>query len=150
MASITPYTIAVPDDELEKLAQKLSAASLPDELDDASWGYGVPLADIKRLVQYWKDGYDWRREESKINTLPNFRTAIEVDGFGSLDIHFVHQKSNVEKAIPLLFSHGCMLLCLRLASSLTHDLQGLEIFSKSPSCFHYSAETVKKHPLFTL
>lgn len=106
MASIDPYTITVPDTELEKLAQKLSVASLPDELDDASWGYGASLADIKRLTQYWKDGFDWRREESKINELPNFRTAIEVDGFGSLDIHFVHQKSNVEKAIPLLFSHG--------------------------------------------
>lgn len=114
MASVNPYTIAVPDNELEKLAQKLSAASLPDELDDANWDYGAPLADIKRLTHYWKDGFDWRREESKINNLPHFMTAIEVDVFGSLDIHFVHQKSNVEKAIPLLFSHGCMLPCFPL------------------------------------
>lgn len=150
MASIDPYTITVPDTELEKLAQKLSVASLPDELDDASWGYGASLADIKRLTQYWKDGFDWRREESKINELPNFRTAIEVDGFGSLDIHFVHQKSNVEKAIPLLFSHGCTLLRFLLDLSFIHDTQGLAIFSKSPSCFHYSAVAAKKHPPSTL
>lgn len=150
MSSIYPYTIAVPDNELEKLTQKLSAASLPDELDDASWGYGASLADIKRLTQYWKDGYDWRREESEINNLPNFSTAIEIGGFGSLDIHFVHQKSNVEKAIPLLFSHGCMLLCLRLDLSFIHDMQGLGISSKSPSCFLYLAAVAKKRLLSTL
>ena len=150
MSSIDPYAIAVPDHELEKLAHKLSAASFPDELDDASWSYGAPLADIKRLTQYWMNEYDWKREESKINNLPNFRTAIEVGGFGSLDIHFVHQKSNVEKAIPLLFSHGCMLLCLQLDLSFTHDVQGLGISLKSPSCFHYLAAMAKKRLLSTL
>ena len=107
MASINPFTISVPDSELEKLHQKLSFASFPDEIDDANWDYGAPLADIKRLTQYWKDEYDWRKQESEMNKLPNFRTSIEVGGYGSLDIHFVHQKSDVETAIPLLFSHGC-------------------------------------------
>lgn len=150
MTSINPYTVAVPDNELEKLAEKLSAASFPDELDDAGWTFGAPLADIKRLTQYWKEEFDWRKEESKINSLPNFRTAIEVDGFGSLDIHFVHQKSNVERAIPLLFSHGCMLFCFPLDSSFIHHVQGLGISSKSPSCFRCSRVTAKKHPPSTL
>lgn len=150
MASINLYTIAVPDNELEKLAQKLSAASLLDELDDANWDYGAPLADITLLTQHWKDGFDWRREESKINNLSNFMTAIEVEGFGSLDIHFVHQKRNVEKAIPLLFSHGCMLpyfplTCLsfirRRAWKFSRGLQAIY--------FHYSAVVVK-YPLSTL
>lgn len=122
MTSINPYTVAVSDNELEKLAEKLSATSFPDELDDAGWGYGAPLADIKRLTQHWKDEFDWRKEESKINSLPNFRTAIEVDGFGSLDIHFVHQKSNVERAIPLIFSHGCMPLCFPPIPSFIHHI----------------------------
>lgn len=150
MTSINPYTIAIPDNELEKLTQKLSTASFPDELDDAGWAYGAPLADIKRLTEYWKNGFDWRSEESKINSLPNFRTAIEIDGFGSLDIHFVHQKSNVEKAIPLLFSHGCMLFCFFLPLSFIHDMQGLGISLKSRSCFHYSAVAASKHPLSIL
>lgn len=56
-----------------------------------------------------------------MNELPNFITSIQVDGgFEPLDIHFVHQRSEVENAIPLFFSHGCMyvmfffvfLLCL--------------------------------------
>lgn len=137
MASIDQYTVAISDNELEILTQKLSAASFPDELDDASWGYGAPLADIRRLTQYWKGQFDWRREEAKINNLPNFRTTVEVDGFGTLDIHFLHQKSNVKKAIPLLFSHGCTMLCFRLVLYCIHVMQGLGISSRSPSCFRY-------------
>lgn len=106
MASVEPYHISVPDSRLELLHQKLAAADLPDELEAAGWDYGVPLADVKRLATYWKDTYDWRKQEAKLNELPNFRTSINVEGFETLNIHFVHQKSTVDGAIPLLFCHG--------------------------------------------
>lgn len=107
MESIQPYTISVSDGKLQNLAQKLEIATFPDELDESGWDYGAPLADIKRLTAYWKDSYDWRNQEAKINELPNFKTAIHVDGFEPLDIHFIHQRSDVDRAIPLLFCHGC-------------------------------------------
>lgn len=103
-----PYEIFVPDSKLATFAQKLSTTSFPDELDEAGWTYGAPLADIKRLTAYWRDKYDWRKQEAETNKLPQYHTDIHVDGFGTLDIHFVCQKSEVEGAIPLLFSHGCM------------------------------------------
>lgn len=107
VSSIKTHTISVPDEKLQRLAQKLEITEFPDELGQAGWDYGAPLADVKRLATYWKDAYNWKEQEAKINQLPNFKTAIQVDGFESLDIHFVHQKSDVEDAIPLLFSHGC-------------------------------------------
>ena len=107
MNSIKPYTISVPDSKLQRLTQKLETIDLPDELEQAGWDYGAPLADVKRLITYWRDTFDWRKQEAKLNELPHFHTDIQVDGFESLDIHFVHQKSNVDNAIPLLFSHGC-------------------------------------------
>ena len=107
MESIQPYTISVPDSKLQNLAQKLETATFPDELDEAGWDYGAPLADVKRLTAYWKSKFDWKKLEAKINELPNFKTAIHVDGFESLDIHFIHQRSDVDRAIPLLFCHGC-------------------------------------------
>ncbi|KAI0823206.1 alpha/beta-hydrolase [Trametes gibbosa] len=100
------FTVAVPDADLELLHKKLDLARLPDELEGAEWNYGVPLADIKRLVAYWKDSFDWRKAEAEINKLPMFTRDIEVDGFGTLNIHYVHQKSEVKNAIPLLFVHG--------------------------------------------
>lgn len=107
MASIEPFSLSVPNAQLEQLSQKLSTTNFPDELDEAGWDYGAPLADIKRLSKYWQDKYDWRKAEAKINELPNYKTPIDIDGFGTLDIHFVHQKSPVKDAIPLLFAHGC-------------------------------------------
>ena len=108
MASVTPFTIAVPDDRLQKLRAKLELTEFPDELDEAGWDYGAPLADVKRLIAYWKDEFDWKKQEADINKLPQFQTQIKVDGYETLNIHFIHQKSANSKAIPLLFVHGCM------------------------------------------
>ena len=110
MADVEPFQLAVPESKLEQLQKKLSSASFPDELVGAAWDYGAPLADVKRLTAYWRDQFDWRKVETKINQLPQFRTLIEVDGFEKLNIHFVHQTSKVPQAIPLLFCHGCMSL----------------------------------------
>ncbi|KAE8842739.1 hypothetical protein PTNB73_00790 [Pyrenophora teres f. teres] len=102
-----PYQISVPDAAIDKLKRKLSDADFPDELDTADqWPYGSPLADIQRLAKHWETNFNWREAEATINKLPNYRTAITVDKFGSLDIHFVYQKSPNPNAIPLLFCHG--------------------------------------------
>lgn len=113
-SSIRPFQIAVPDSKLEELNAKLSLATFPDDLPmSESWDYGVPVSDLKRLVSRWKDGFDWRAEESKLNQLPHYTAPIVVDGFGELDIHFLHQKSERPGSIPLLFCHGCAVAPLR-------------------------------------
>lgn len=106
--SIKPFKISVPDSALDTLKAKLASVTFPDDVPLAdSWDYGTPLTDMKRLVKFWRDGFDWRAQEKKLNELPQFTTTIDVDGFGELDIHFVHQKSKKEGSIPLLFCHGC-------------------------------------------
>jgi pimeloyl-ACP methyl ester carboxylesterase len=108
MAEIKPFKIAVPDGEIDKLKTKLSLATFPQDVDmSESWSYGTPLKDIKRLAQYWQDGFDWRAAESKLNSqLTQFTTTISVGGFDPLEIHFVHHKSPRPDSIPLLFAHG--------------------------------------------
>ena len=107
MSPEVPFKLSVPQEDLDLLHQKLAITRFPDELDDAGWDYGAPLADVQRLVARWRDGFDWRAAEEKINELQMFKRDIEVEGFGSLDIHYVHQRSEVESAIPLLLCHGC-------------------------------------------
>ncbi|CAG8059702.1 unnamed protein product [Penicillium salamii] len=107
MSSINPYKIAVPDEKLQQLRQKLEHATFPDELDVLGWDMGVPLDEIKRLVTVWRDQFDWRIQEARLNeTLNQINVRIAVDGFGDLDVHAVHHKSGNCKAIPLLFIHG--------------------------------------------
>lgn len=107
MSSPQPFKLNVSDADLDLLRKKLELARFPDELEGAGWDYGVPLADVKRLVAHWTHGFDWRKSEAEINKLDMYTRDIEVDGFGNLNIHFLHQKSKVPNAIPLLFVHGC-------------------------------------------
>jgi len=107
MSELQPYNVNIPEHKLLELKAKLSNPSFPDELEDSAWERGSPLADVKRLTEYWATKYDWRKVEASINDLPNFKTAVQVDGFGPIGIHFLHQQSSVVNAIPLLFVHGC-------------------------------------------
>lgn len=108
MAPVKPFNISVPDAALEKLKQKLSEATFPQDVEFSdSWDYGVPLKDIKRLAAYWQNGYDWRKAEAKLNAdLPQFITSVSVEGYGDIDVHFVHKQAIRPDSIPLLFCHG--------------------------------------------
>ena len=53
------------------------------------------------MCEYWRTGYDWRRFETELNAIPQFRTTI--DGLG---IHFLHVRSPHDDALPLLLTHG--------------------------------------------
>src|SRR5258706_15413879 len=90
-----PFEIHIPSTALDLLQSKLNLTTLPDELEDAGSDYGVPLSYIQRLVERWKGGYDWRAYERELNdreNLPQFRRKIRVEGFGELDVHYVHKR----------------------------------------------------------
>jgi len=108
MTNEKPFQISIQEKALSLLQRKLDDTRLPDEIDGADWDYGVPLADIRRLIERWRNGYDWRAHEQELNKLRMFTRPIEVEGFGELDVHYVHQRSSASGAIPLLFVHGCM------------------------------------------
>jgi hypothetical protein len=100
-AAITPFRIQVPNAVLTDLKQRLSQARFADELPDAEWDYGTNLAYLRRLVDYWRDKYDWRAHEKKLNELDQFKTTID-----GVDIHFVHERSKNPNAMPLLLLNG--------------------------------------------
>ncbi|KAG8531774.1 uncharacterized protein KY384_003410 [Bacidia gigantensis] len=106
--SITPFKIHIPDEELDLLNRKLELARLPTYITNAHWGEenGVGVKLISDTLDFWRTKYSWREEEAKLNKLPQFKTPIDVDGFGTFDIHFVHSKTSKANGIPLIFLHG--------------------------------------------
>lgn len=77
MAQIRPYKIDVPQAKLDKLRRKLDDYEWPTELhDNPEWDYGSPQKDIKRFYEHWKNNYDWRAHEKKLNELLNFETTV--------------------------------------------------------------------------
>jgi hypothetical protein len=108
MSSLKPFTISIPESKLQRLQQKLDLTDYPNEIIDTTspWSRGAPLAETKRLAQYWANGFSWRKAEAELNKFPQYITEIDVHDFGTYDVHFVHQPSSVANAIPLLFIHG--------------------------------------------
>jgi len=99
--SVDPFEVSVTQDTLDDLHGRLVRTRLPDEVSDAGWDYGANLAYMSELVDYWRDGFDWRAQEKAINRFDHFRA--EVDGFG---IHFVHQHGKGPDPMPLVLTHG--------------------------------------------
>jgi hypothetical protein len=131
MSDIKNFTISIDDQGLNDLKQRLALARFPDELEDAAWDMGAPLSDVKRLVKYWQSDYDWKSTEKELNKLSQFTTTIQCEGFEPLSIHFVHAKSKVEGAIPLLFSHGwpgSFLEATKMLKPLTEGRKGYPAF----------------------
>ncbi|KAI0456794.1 Alpha/Beta hydrolase protein [Xylaria acuta] len=108
MAAIRPFKIDVADAKIDRLRQKLALSDLPNEdsSEPSSATRGPPVSEISRLVSTWRTSYDWRKAEARLNSFPQFIASIDVDGFGTYDIHHIHKRSTMSHSIPLLFLHG--------------------------------------------
>ena len=99
--AVTPFVLAVPEDDLRDLRERLRRTRWPERETVGDWSQGVPLAHLRELCAYWADGYDWRATEARLNAVPQFRTQL--DGLG---VHFLHVRSPHAGALPLVLTHG--------------------------------------------
>jgi pimeloyl-ACP methyl ester carboxylesterase len=99
--TVRPFRVAVPEEALVDLRERLAATRWPDRETVADRSQGAQLAKMQALVRYWGTDYDWREVEARLNALPQFVT--ELDG---LDVHFLHVRSRHEDALPLIVTHG--------------------------------------------
>ena len=107
-------------DVLVRVERPLGAGDDPVVVEDAQRAdahlFGIPVAVEREvpagvepaalfvpdaLANYWANEYDWRKVESRLNGLPQFKTQID-----GVDIHFIHVKSRHENALPLIITHG--------------------------------------------
>jgi len=99
--AIRPFRIEIPEADIKALRARIAATRWPTRELATDRSQGVQLAAIQNLARYWTNEYDWRRCESRLNALPQFKT--EIDG---LDIHFIHVESAHKNALPLIMTHG--------------------------------------------
>jgi pimeloyl-ACP methyl ester carboxylesterase len=101
MTMIVPFTVAIPQSEIDDLRLRLATTRWPSRETVDDWSQGAPLAAIQKLCEYWRTNYDWRRCETAINAVPQFLTQID-----GLPIHFFHVRSPHANALPLILTHG--------------------------------------------
>lgn len=111
---IRPFRVDIPQRDVDDLTDRLTRVRWADELPreevlaggqgtpvPPGWEYGVPLSYVRPLVQRWRDEFDWRAAERRLNEFPQYVT--EIDG---QNVHFVHVRSAAPDATPLILTHG--------------------------------------------
>jgi epoxide hydrolase len=97
---IRPFRIEIPQDALDDLHERLVRTRFAAPAPDDDWAFGTPVEYLRETVAYWRDSFDWRAQEERMNRFPHYLT--EIDG---QTIHFVHVRSAEADATPLLLTH---------------------------------------------
>jgi len=98
---VRPFHVYVPQEALDDLHRRVASTRWPTGELVGDRSQGVQLAAMQELAHYWTGAYDWRKNEARLNALPQFKT--EIDG---LNIHFIHVQSTHPNALPLIMTHG--------------------------------------------
>ena len=96
-----PFTLDVPDAALADLRERLARTRFPDQAPGEAWAYGTDGDYLRGLVDYWRSGFDWRREEARLNGFPQFRVRLH-----GIELHYLHVEGRGPDPCPLLLSHG--------------------------------------------
>src|SRR5438046_2984123 len=96
-----PFTVAVPEETLADLRERLAKTRWPGDFANPGWEYGTNGDYLRSLVDYWLRGYDWRGHEREMNAFSHYRTTIE-----DVPIHFIREPGKGPEPLPLILSHG--------------------------------------------
>jgi pimeloyl-ACP methyl ester carboxylesterase len=95
------FELRIPDADIADLRDRLARSRFPDQAPGEPWAYGTDVAYLRSLVEYWRDGFDWRAQEAALNAFPQFRVAID-----GIDLHYLHVPGTGKNPMPLLLLHG--------------------------------------------
>lgn len=96
-----PFQLHAPEEALRDLQLRLERTRWPDEPPLAPWFAGTSVAYMQGLVSYWRQGFDWRAQEAKINAFRQFTVPMQ-----DVDLHYIHEEGKGPRPFPLLLSHG--------------------------------------------
>lgn len=100
-SGIRPFRLDIPQSDLDDLYGRLDRTRWPEGLPATGWAYGVPGDYLRELVRYWREEYDWRAAEARLNAWPQFTTTID-----GTNVHFAQVRSPEPDATPLILTHG--------------------------------------------
>jgi hypothetical protein len=101
MSIPTPFILRVLDDDIADLRERLARTRFPDQAPDTPWAYGTDLGYMRGLVAYWRDSFDWRTQEARLNAFPQFKVPLH-----GIDLHYLHVPGQGPDPKPLLLLHG--------------------------------------------
>jgi pimeloyl-ACP methyl ester carboxylesterase len=128
-----PFRPVVPDSDVADLCHRLDAVRWPDA--ETAGDQGLALSVARRLVDRWRDGFDFDVWRAGIDC-PQVRVAVD-----GLDVHAVTLDSPGPDAVPVLLAHGWPSTCfefLDAARLLVDPAQGRAFHVVCPSLPGYA------------
>ncbi len=95
------FTLRISDTAINDLRGRLFRTRLPDQAPGDPWEYGTSVAYLNGLIEYWRNGFDWRAQEARLNAFPQYKVPLH-----DIDVHFLHVPGKGPKPLPLLLMHG--------------------------------------------
>ena len=95
------FVLDIPEDDIKELRSRLALTRFPDQAPEGPWAYGTDVGFMQNLINYWREAFDWRGEEARLNALPQYK--VNLDG---INLHYLHVPGNGPAPMPLLLSHG--------------------------------------------
>ncbi|NYF16650.1 pimeloyl-ACP methyl ester carboxylesterase [Microbacterium sp. AK009] len=126
----------VPESVLHDLRGRLDSTRWPDAVVD-DWSWGTPVSPLEALVDRWRNGYDWRATEERINAYDHGHERID-----GLNVHFI--RAGTRGATPLLLLHGWPDSPLRFEKSIPLLAERFELVI--PSIPGYGFSDRPPHP----
>ncbi|MFF2888520.1 epoxide hydrolase family protein [Paenibacillus sp. NPDC057967] len=99
--TVERFHIHVPDELLDDLQYRLQHIRWPEQLENSDWERGTELGYLQSLVSYWRDHYDWRAQESKLNEFAQYTCDID-----DIKVHFIHERGKGPNPLPIILTHG--------------------------------------------
>ena len=101
MTPIQPFSINVPDRIISDIRRRVVDFPWHEMPEDGGWAYGTNLDYMKELCTYWVEQFDWRKQETIINSFSQFTAKVD-----ELDVHFIHERGSGSAPLALIISHG--------------------------------------------
>ena len=95
------FKLSVPAADIADLRERLGRTRFPDQAPGPAWEYGSHVAWMQKLVEYWRNDFDWRAQEARLNAFPQYKVRLH-----EIDVHFLHVEGKGPAPLPLLLSHG--------------------------------------------
>ena len=100
-AGAKPFRVSLPESFLADLRERLDRTRWPDEIPGSGWSYGTSLSYARELAAYWKDEYDWRAQEARLNAFEQYSVPLK-----GIDLRFIHERGVGDDPVPILLLHG--------------------------------------------
>lgn len=106
---IKPFKAHVEEEKLQLFKRLLELSPIaPAVFENTNAGrrYGMKRQWLENAKKTWLNDFDWRKQEDRINSFPNFKAPVKDAAGNTIEIQFLALFSEKTDAIPLAFFHG--------------------------------------------